>query len=333
MTSTRHFLRAWARGLALAAAAAALPAIAAAADAANGYPAKPIRIVVPYAPGGGADLLARAIGQQLGAEWGQPIVVDNRAGAGASIGTDYASKAEADGYTLLMASPSHSINATLYKNLKFDAERDFTPVALAASGPLVLVVPAKFPADSVQAFVEQARKQPGSINYASAGVGSSPHLAGELFKVKAGVDMEHVAYKGTAPALTDLMAGLVQAMFAPVPTVLEHVKSGRLKALGVTSAEPFPALPGVPALAASGVPGYEVLQWWGLVAPAGTPEPIVAKLNAGIAAVLRTDEMRKRLADMGAEPGGQPPAQFGSLIHEEVVKWREVIQAADIKAE
>jgi len=333
MTSTRHFLRAWARGLALAAAAAALPAIAAAADAANGYPAKPIRIVVPYAPGGGADLLARAIGQQLGAEWGQPIVVDNRAGAGASIGTDYASKAEADGYTLLMASPSHSINATLYKNLKFDAERDFTPVALAASGPLVLVVPAKFPADSVQAFVEQARKQPGSINYASAGVGSSPHLAGELFKIKAGVDMVHVAYKGTAPALTDLMAGLVQAMFAPVPTVLEHVKSGRLKALGVTSAEPFPALPGVPALAASGVPGYEVLQWWGLVAPAGTPEPIVAKLNAGIAAVLRTDEMRKRLADMGAEPGGQPPAQFGSLIHEEVVKWREVIQAADIKAE
>jgi len=333
MTSTRHFLRACARGLALAAAAAALPAIAAAADAANGYPAKPIRIVVPYAPGGGADLLARAIGQQLGAEWGQPIVVDNRAGAGASIGTDYASKAEADGYTLLMASPSHSINATLYKNLKFDAERDFTPVALAASGPLVLVVPAKFPADSVQAFVEQARKQPGSINYASAGVGSSPHLAGELFKIKAGVDMVHVAYKGTAPALTDLMAGLVQAMFAPVPTVLEHVKSGRLKALGVTSAEPFPALPGVPALAASGVPGYEVLQWWGLVAPAGTPEPIVAKLNAGIAAVLRTDEMRKRLADMGAEPGGQPPAQFGSLIHEEVVKWREVIQAADIKAE
>lgn len=296
------------------------------------YPAKPVRIIVPYPPGGGADLLARVIGQKLSAGWGQPVIVDNKAGAGGSIGTDYVAKAAPDGYTLLMASPSHSINASLYKNLSFDAQKDFTGVVLAASGPLVLVVRTSNPVNSVKEFILQARAKPGSINYASAGVGSSPHLAGELFKTMAKVDLVHIAYKGTAPALTDLLGGQVEAMFAPVPTVIEYMKAGKLKALGVTTPKIFPALPKVPAIA-DDVPGYEVLQWWGIVTPAGTPAKIVGKLNADIAAALRSPDIQKKLDTMGAEPGGQSAAEFDRLIHAEVSKWAEVIKAANVQPE
>jgi tripartite-type tricarboxylate transporter receptor subunit TctC len=299
---------------------------------AQAYPIKPVRIVVPYAAGGGADLLARLIGQNLGATWGQPFVVENRAGAGASIGTDYVSRAAPDGYTLLMASPSHSINISLYKNLSFDPQKDFTGIALAASGPLVLVVNAANPVNSVKEFIIRAREKPGSINYASAGAGSSPHLAGELFKLMTKVDLVHVAYKGTSPALADLLGGQVQAMFAPVPTVIEHLKAGRLKALGVTTPKVFSALPNVAAIA-DNVPGYEVLQWWGIVVPAGTPPRIIAKLNSEITNILRSPDMQKKLEAMGAEPGGQPPAEFDQLIREEVNKWSKVIKAANIQAE
>jgi len=295
------------------------------------YPSKPVRIIVPYAPGGGADILARLIGQKLGASWGQPVIVDNKAGAGGSIGTENASRAAADGYTLLMASPSHAINVSLYKSLSFDAEKDFNGVALVASGPLVLVVNASNPANTVKEFIEQAQAKPGSINYASAGVGSSPHLAGELFKMKAKVDLVHVAYKGTSPALTDLLAGQVQAMFAPVPTVIEHLKGGKLKALGVTTLTEFSALPKVPAVAAD-VPGYEVLQWWGIVAPAGVPANILTKLNTDIAATLRSPEVQEKLKAMGAEAGGQSAAQFDDLIHSEIVKWGEVVKATNMQA-
>ncbi|SHH67924.1 tripartite tricarboxylate transporter substrate binding protein [Pollutimonas bauzanensis] len=295
------------------------------------YPAKQVRVIVPYAPGGGADILARLIGQKLGASWGQPVIVDNKAGAGGSIGTENASRAAPDGYTLLMASPSHAINATLYKNLSFDPQKDFNGVTLVASGPLVLVVNASNPANSVKEFIDQARSKPGSINYASAGVGSSPHLAGELFNMQAKVDLVHIAYKGTSPALTDLLGGQVQAMFAPVPTVIEYVKAGKLKALGVTTPKAFAALPGVPAVA-DDVPGYEVLQWWGIAAPAGTPADIIAKLNTDIAAALRSPDIQQKLATMGAEPGGQSAAQFDQLIHSEVEKWAEVIKTANIQA-
>ncbi len=295
------------------------------------YPAKQVRVIVPYAPGGGADILARLIGQKLGASWGQPVIVDNKAGAGGSIGTENASRAAPDGYTLLMASPSHAINATLYKNLSFDPQKDFNGVTLVASGPLVLVVNASNPANSVKEFIDQARSKPGSINYASAGVGSSPHLAGELFNMQAKVDLVHIAYKGTSPALTDLLGGQVQAMFAPVPTVIEYVKAGKLKALGVTTPKAFAALPGVPAVA-DDVPGYEVLQWWGIAAPAGTPADIIAKLNTDIAVALRSPDIQQKLATMGAEPGGQSAAQFDQLIHSEVEKWAEVIKTANIQA-
>lgn len=323
MQSHQSYLRAL-----LLALSALVPAIA----CSQAYPTKPVRVIVPYAPGGGADLLARVIGQNLGTMWGQPFVIENRAGAGASIGTDYASRAPADGYTLLMASPSHSINVSLYKNLSFDPQKAFTGVALAASGPLVLVVSAANPANSLKDFIVRAREKPGSINYASAGAGSSPHLAAELFKLMAKVDLVHVAYKGTSPALADLLGGQVQAMFAPVPTVIEYLKAGRLKALGVTTPKIFPALPKVPAIADE-VPGYEMLQWWGFVVPAGTPPVIISKLNLEIANVLRSPDIQKKLEAIGAEPGGQSPSEFDRLIRDEVDKWAKVIKAANIQAE
>ena len=296
------------------------------------YPNKPIRLVVPYPPGGGADLLARAIGKKLGEDLKQSVVVENRPGAGGSIGTAAVAIAPADGYTLLMASPSHSINGALYKNLSFDAEKDFTGVILCASGPLVLVVNTAFPANTMEEFIAIAKAKPGQINYASAGIGSSPHLAGELFKNKAKLDLSHVAYKGTSPALTDLLGGQVQAFFAPVPTVLEFVKSGRLKALGVTTRVPFAAMPGVPPIVRT-VPGFDMIQWWGIVAPSATPKAIVTMLNAEIARIFASAEMKEKLAAMGADPGGNSPQDFDRLIHEEILKWAEVINTAKVKAE
>jgi tripartite-type tricarboxylate transporter receptor subunit TctC len=308
-------------------------ALAAASGAsAQEYPTRQIRIVVPYAPGGGADILARDIGQKLGQQYKQAVVIDNRAGAGASIGTEYASRTKPDGYTLLMASPSHAINASLYKSLPFDPIKDFTPVALAGSGPLVLVVNASSPIHTLKEFLATARAKPGWINYASAGVGSSPHLAGELFNMMAKVNIVHVSYKGTAPALTDVLGGQVQAMFAPVPTVIEYLKAGKLRALGVSTLKPFSALPKVPAIADE-VPGYEVLQWWGFVVPTGTPAEVVVKLNRDIDAILDQPDMRQKFAVMGAEPGGGSPGQFDTLIRGEVAKWAEVIKTAHVQSE
>lgn len=298
---------------------------------AQGYPEKAVTIVVPYAAGGGADILARLLSQKLGPIWGQPVVVENRPGAGGSVGSAHASRAAPDGYTLLMASPSHTINASLYKSLPFDAVKDFDPAVLVASGPLALVVPAQGSIQTLDDFVKQV-KEPGAINFASAGVGSSPHLAGELFNQMAHAKMTHIPYKGTAPALTDLLADRVQVMFAPVPTVMPHLKSGALKVLAVTSLEPFAALPGVPALAQR-FPGYEVLQWWGLVAPAGTPPAVLGKLNTDVATVLRSPDVQERLAALGAVAGGQPASQFGDLIKGEIPKWAEVIKAANVQPE
>ena len=299
---------------------------------ANAYPDKQVRIVVPYPPGGGADLLARAIAQKLTTQWGQSVLVENKAGAGGSIGTDMVSKAPADGYTLLMASPSHSINGSIYKNLSFDAQKNFKGVVLAASGPLVLVVNGNSPFNSLQDFIQAAKEKPGSINYASAGVGSSPHLAGELFKMLAKIEMTHVAYKGTTPALTDLMGGQVQAFFAPVPAVIQHIQSGKLRALGVTTPDRFAAIKQVPPIAEI-VPGYSVLQWWGIVTPTGTPDAVIQTINKDVAQALRSPEMQAQLAKMGADPGGQPPANFDKLIADEVVKWADVVKAANLKAE
>lgn len=311
---------------------AALATLIASVVLAQSFPAKAVTIVVPYPPGGGADILARTLGQKLSLRWGQSVLVDNRAGAGGSIGTAFVAKAPADGYTLLMASPSHTINGSLYKNLTFDAVKNFAPVVLGASGPLVLVVKSASPFNTLKDFLNAARLKPGSINYASAGAGSSPHLAGELFKLRAKVDLVHIAYRGTSPALTDLLGGQVQAMFAPVPTVLEQIKSGTLKALAVTSAKPFAALPGVPAITDE-LPGYEVLQWWGLVAPAGTPQAVINRINEDVATVLRTPEIQDKLTTIGADAGGQSAASFEKLINNEVPMWADVVKAANVQAE
>ncbi|MGY2492246.1 tripartite tricarboxylate transporter substrate binding protein [Cupriavidus sp. CP313] len=299
---------------------------------AQDYPVKPVTIVVPYPPGGGADILARTLGQSLGSMWGQPVVVDNRAGAGGSIGTAFVAKAPADGYTLLMASPSHAINGSLYKRLPFDALKSFSPVVEVASGPLVLVVSARGPIGSLKDFVQKARAKPGSITFASAGIGSSPHLAGELFNNLAKTKMLHVAYKGTSPALTDVLAGQVEAMFAPLPTAMPYLKSGALKALAVTTSKRFGALPGVPAVSEE-LPGYEVLQWWGLAAPAGTPAPVIAKIQAGVAKTLHSPEVQERLTAIGAEPNGQPSSAFAKLIASEVEKWAQVVKTANVQPE
>lgn len=311
------------------AAAAAVIAVGAAAESA--YPNRPVRIVVPYPPGGGADILARTIGQKLSEAWKQPVVVDNRAGAGGSIGTESVARAPADGHTMLMASPSHSINASLYKNPSFDTLRAFAPVTLAASGPLVLVMGPSSPFRNVKDLMAYAKANPGKVAYASAGTGSSPHMAGELLSLLAGVEMTHVPYKGTAPALVDLMGGRVQLFFAPVPTILEHVRAGKLKTLAVTTRQRFPALPDVPTIAEAGYSDYELLQWWGFMVPAGTPKEVIREQHAQIKKILDSAEMRERLAAMGAEPGGGGPEQFEALVREEIPRWARVVDAARLR--
>lgn len=321
MTNLSHFLRA-------ACACVALAVCAAGAAAQGAYPNKPVRIVVPYPPGGGADILARTIGQKLSEAWKQPVVVDNKAGAGGSIGTAEVARAPADGYTILMASPSHSINASLYKNLSFDTLRAFQPVTLAASGPLVLVMSPSAPFNSVKDVVAHAKANPGKVTYASAGQGSSPHMAGELLSLLAGAEMTHVPYKGTAPALVDLMGGRVHLFFAPVPTILEHVRTGKLKTLAVTTKKRFASLPEVPTIAEAGLGDYELLQWWGFMVPAGTPKDVVREQHAQIKKILDSAEMRERLAGMGADPGGGPSEQFDALVREEIPRWARVVDAA-----
>jgi len=312
--------------------AAAMP-FAAEAVAQSGYPNRPVRIVVPYAPGGGADILARALGEQLGEAWRQPVVVENRPGAGGSVGTETVARAQADGYTLLMASPSHSINPALYRNLTFDTLRAFSPVTVVASGPLVLVTAASAPYRDLRDLIDRAKAGSERLAYASAGVGSSPHMAGELLSSLAGIQMTHVPYRGTAPAQVDLMAGRVQLFFGPVPTVLEPLRAGRLKALAVTTRGRFATLPDVPSIAEQGYPDYELLQWWGLMVPAGTPAEIVQEQHALVKRILESPAMRERLAALGADPGGGTPAEFDALIREEIQRWTRLVEANNLTPE
>lgn len=304
--------------------------LASGAFAQSGYPNRPVRIVVPYAPGGGADILARAVGERLGEVWRQPVIVENRPGAGGSVGTEAVARAPADGYTLLMASPSHSINPALYKNLSFDTLRAFSPVTIVASGPLVLVTSASAQFGSLKDLVDHAKANSGQVAYASAGIGSSPHMAGELLSSLAGIQMTHVPYRGTGPALVDLMAGRVQLFFAPVPTILEHLRAGRLKALAVTTKARFAALADVPSIAEQGYPEYELLQWWGLVVPAGTPAEIVREQYAQVKRILESPAMRERLAGLGAEPGGGAPAEFDELVRDEIRRWTRLVEANNL---
>jgi len=299
---------------------------------ADAYPSRPVRIIVGYAAGGAPDILARLIGQWLSERLGQPFVVENRPGAHGSIATETVIKAAADGYTLLAVAVPDAVNATLYQNLNYNFIRDIAPVAATSRDPNVMVVDRSFPAKTVPEFINFAKANPGKINMASAGIGSSPHMAGELFKFMTGIEMTHVAYRGSAPALTDLLGGHVQVYFAPISASLAYVRDGRLRALAVTTTARVEALPDIPTVN-DFVPAYEVSAWYGVGAPKDTPAEIVDRLNTEINAGLADPTLKARLADLGSSAFIVSPADFGKFIADETEKWAKVIKFANIKPE
>jgi tripartite-type tricarboxylate transporter receptor subunit TctC len=299
---------------------------------AESYPARPVRMIAPFAPGGTSDILARLMGQWLSERLGQPFVIEDRPGAGANIGTEAVVRASPDGYTLLMAGGYNAINATLYDKLNFNFIRDITAVAGIVRVPSVMVVHPSVPATTVPEFIAYAKSNAGKTTMASAGKGAPSHLAGELFKMMAGIDMVHVPYRGGGPALTDLIAGQVQVMFPTTVESMEHIRAGTLRALAVTTAMRSGALPDIPTVAEF-LPGYEASGWFGIAAPKNTPSEIIDRLNEEINAGVADPKIMPRLVDLGGMPLSGSPADFGQLIAEETEKWRKVIQAANIKAE
>ncbi len=291
---------------------------------AQGYPSKPIRFIVPFAPGGGTDIVARVIGQKLSDAWGRAVVIDNRPGAGSTMGTALAAKSPADGYTLLMSSISLAFDTTLYKDLPYDPLRDLAPVARVASQPNLLVVHPSLPIKSMGDLLAQARAKPGAINYASGGSGSGPHLATELLKMLAGINLTHVPYKGTGPALNDLLGGQVQLMIAVMAPVLPHVAAGKLRGVAVTGAARSPSAPDIPTIAESGVAEYEFNTWYGIQVPAGTPHAVVNQINAEVTRALQAADLRTRFAAGGLEPQASTPEQFGAMVRGEIAKWTKV---------
>ena len=320
---------------AIVAALATLPALcawSAPACAAEAFPSRPIRPVVPFTPGGTTDILARLVAQKAGEALGQQIVVDNRPGAGGNIGAEAVARSAADGYTLLMGTLGTQVtNQFIYPRMPYDSTRDFVPVTLVANSPNVLLVNSTLNARSVGELVTLARREPGKINYASTSTGGSPHLSGELLNMMAGVSMQHVPYKGAAPAMTDLLAGQVNLMFDNLPSALAQIQAGKVTALAVTSARRASVLPSVPTVRESGLPGYEVNSWFGLLAPAGTPPERVRRLQQAVDKVLATPDVRKRIEQLGAEPGGEGSAAFAAQIRSDTEKWSRVIQTAGIK--
>ena len=298
----------------------------------SAYPAKPVRIVVGFPPGQATDIIARIIAEKLTARLGQPFVVDNKPGAAGIIGSEAALKAAPDGYTLLMGSAAtHAINASLYQKLSYDHIKDFAPISLVAQVPNVLVVHPSVPAKNVSELIAYAQANPGRLNFGSSGAGGTIHLSGELFKSMAGVDMTHIAYKGSAPAVNDLLGGQTQVMFDS--SVVPHVKAGKLRALGVTSAKRSSALPDVPTIAEAGLPGYEATAWFGILAPAGTPAPVIDKLNAAIRQVLADPELQKKFLGYGCIATASTPQEFGAMIAAEIPKWKSVVESQKITAQ
>ncbi len=311
-----------------------IAALAACATAlAQGFPARPVRIVVPFPPGGGTDVVARAVAPSMSQTLGQPVIVENRAGAGGNIGTDAVAKSPPDGYTLLVASAATAINNTLAKNIGWELARDFAPVALLVINQSLLVAHPSVPANNVKELIALAKAKPGQVTYGSYGNGSSAHLIGELFKMMAGVDLLHVPYKGAAPAVNDLLGGQVNLVFADVAAVLPHVKAGRLKALGIGSSRRFEGLPEVPTISEAGVPGFEAGGFLGLVAPAGTPAATITALNAAAVKSLSVPEVHERLVSLATVPMGGTPGEFGQHLRAEVEKWAKVIRTGNIRLE
>jgi tripartite-type tricarboxylate transporter receptor subunit TctC len=295
---------------------------------AQSYPNKPVRVVVPYPPGGPTDIVARVLFQQVSEATGQQFLVDNRAGAGGNIGAEIVAKSPADGYTLLIGTTAHAINMSLFKNLSYDVQKDFAPVSLLTQGPLVLVAHPQFPANSIKEVIELAKSKSGGLNFASSGNGQSTHLSAELFNTMAGIKMAHVPYKGSAPALTDVMSGQVDVMFDTTLSAMPFVKAGKLKALGLTSPVRSPAAPDVPTIAESGLPGYEVFAWNGVFVPAGTPKAIIQQLNDQIRKAMLLPQVKDKFSAQGFAASWNSPENFGVFVKNEVDKWSRTVKAS-----
>jgi tripartite-type tricarboxylate transporter receptor subunit TctC len=297
------------------------------------YPSRPIRLVVGYAAGGATDVIARLVGQKLSEALGQPVVIENRPGAGATVASDMVARSAPDGYTIFMSTIANTINSSLYPKLPFDFVRDFSPITLVASIPNVLVVHPSVPAKDLKEFIALAKSKPGEINFASSGSGSSIHLSGELFNLVAGVKLIHIPYKGSAPAMTDLIGGQVQSMFDNLPSALPYIKAGKLRALGLTSNVRSAAVPTIPTLAEAGLPGCEIISWFSLSAPAKTPNEIIARLNAETAKALMQPDIKEKLAAMGAEPIPSTPEVAAAFIKTETAKWAQVVKASGARVD
>lgn len=313
--------------------AAVALAFAATQAAAQTYPERQVRLLVPFPAASATDVLARTIGQKLSEKWQQPVVIDNRPGAGGNLGTELAAKAPADGYTILMGTVANAISTTLYKKLNYNFVKDFEPVTLVATTPLVLVANPKFPGTSVKDVIAYAKSKPGELNFSSGGTGTSNHLAGEMIKSATGINMVHVPYKGTPAAYTDLLSGQVALMFDNIVAVTPHIKSGSLKPIAVTSAKRVPSLPDVPTVSEAGVPGFDAVSWIGALVPAGTPKEIIAKINTDMVAVLNMPDVKEKLAASGAELKPSTPEQLAEHIRVEIDKWGKAVKASGAQAD
>jgi tripartite-type tricarboxylate transporter receptor subunit TctC len=303
------------------------------AAAAQVYPSKPVRMIVPWAPGGTTDILGRVIAQKMGEKWGQPVVVENRGGAAGNIGTEAAARSPADGYTILLGTmSSHAMNPFLYARMSFDPVKDVAPVSLVANVATVLVVPPSLPVSNVNELIALARSKPGQLNFASGGIASFNQLCAELLKMMAKIDIVHVPYKGGGPAVADLVGGKVEMLFTGAPVTMPHIKAGRLKVLAVTDSQRSAALPDTPTMSEA-LPGYEFNNWYGLMAPAGTPRPLVDLLNAEVHRILALPDVKERFSGLGADPMPSTPERFGAVMRADAEKWGKVIRDAGVKAE
>jgi tripartite-type tricarboxylate transporter receptor subunit TctC len=310
-----------------------LAALAPAGVCAQSYPAKPVRLVVGFTPGGGVDINARMLAPELGKAFGQQFIVDNRPGAGTNIANELVAKSPPDGYTLLVNTAAVVINMSLYRKVNFDAIKDFAPISIFSQSPNILVVHPSLPVKNIRDLVTLAKSKPGAMNFSSAGAGTTQHLTGELFKLRTGTSIVHIPYKGSAPSLTALLGGEVEMTFANIPAISSHVKSKRLRALANAGTKRADQMPEVPTLKESGIGGVEVVVWYGVLAPAGTPREIVGALSVAMAKAARAPEVRQRLLDQGAEPVGNSPEEFAKLLREELTRWAEVVKVSGAKAD
>ncbi len=300
---------------------------------ADAYPNKPLRFILPFPPGGGTDILGRIISERLAANLGQPVVIENRGGAGGNVGAEAAAKSAPDGYTIVLAAPSLAISPSLYSKLNYDPVKDFAPISLVATVPNVMITPPSVPAQTLREFIALAKSKPGSMNFGSGGNGTSNHLAGELFNIVAGVKLVHVPYKGVNLAMNDVLSGEVHLVVIGIPAAAPHIKAGKLRALALIAPQRSPALPEVPTVAEAGLPNFEVTTWYGVLAPAGTPRPIVTRLNAELVKIMHAPELKERLASLATDPATSTPEEFAAYIKQEIAKWAEVVRKAGLKAE